>query len=206
MKSFRRILALAVLVYLPVANAEVPSGFEKPGLMDKLMNGEIVMEETIDTATEFENVFRAYFNKTSPDAFGALMTDYAKYPSMFKEMKEAKQLSVNSDRTVFTYWLKMKVAIGPFSQTITPEGRHTLKINATGESRIVNEITNYQDYLNFATENYRMIPYGNGMLVEDLVHASLKKGNSGSSFVKKQLQKMFKGYLETFRKELKADY
>jgi hypothetical protein len=39
-----------------------------------------------------------------------------------------------------------------------------------------------------------------------VVHASLKKGNSGSSFVKKQLQKMFKGYLETFRKELKADY
>ena len=205
MKTFRRILAVAVLVYLPVvAKADAPPGFAD--VMDQVMQGDIVLQETVNTSTEFEDVFRAYFNKVTPDAYAALIVDYPKYPDMFDEIKEAHQISVNADRTVFTYGLKMVVAVGPFHQTITPEGRHTLTINASGESHVLNEITNYQNYLNYATESTRLIPYQNGMLVEDTVHASLKSSNAAAGFVKKQLQNMFKGYLAAFRDHLQGNY
>lgn len=206
MRVFRRVLAFAVLAYLPIANADVPPGFEKPGLMDKIMKGQIVLDEQINASVEFKDVFRAYFNKVTPDAYAALAVNYPKYPDLIDMIQEAKQTSVNADHTVYTYWLHMDVAIGPFHQQIYPEGRHTLKINANGESTILNEITNYQDYIETATETTRLIPYQNGMLVEDTVYAKLRKSNSMAGMVKKQLQKLFSNYISAFRDTLQGSY
>lgn len=206
MLTFRRIFCLAVLVYVPALKAEVPAGFESPGLMARLEKGEIVLDEKISTKTEFLDVFRAYFNKVSPDAYAGLVTTYSKYPDMFDQIEEATLLTTNPDRTIFTYKLKMNVAVGPFHSTIYPEGRHTITLNTIGESKVYNEITNYQDHLETATETTRLIPYQGGMLVEDTVHAKLKKANAASGMVKKKLQAMFKGFIKGFRKELHGDY
>jgi len=209
MKLFHRLILLAAAAYLPLANADtIPSGFEEPGLMDRVMGGEIVLSETTNTSTEFVDVFRAFFNKTSAKAYADLVTDHAKYVDLFPEMKEAKTTSVNSDRTVFTYWARMVVTVGIFQQTLYPEGRHTVKLarDAAGESTVLNEITNYTEYLKLATESARLIPYQNGMLVEDTVHVKLQKASATTNFVKRHLQKMFANYVSTFRDALHASY
>jgi hypothetical protein len=208
MKLFRRFALFIAFAYLPVARANgVPPGFDAPGLMDRLMNGEIVLDETVNTGTEFEDFFRAYFDKTTPEAYGAIVTDYEKYPQLFDDMKDAKTTSVNADHTVFTYALTMDVTVGPFNETIYPEGKETLNLtpDANGESHITNAITNYQDYLNYATETLRLIPYKTGMLVEDDVHVSIKKQSAVSGMVKAQLQKQFQSYLTIFRTQLSGN-
>jgi len=208
MKNSSRFFILSVLVCLPaVVRADgVPPGFDAPGLMDRVMNGEIVLDETVNTDTEFQDYFRAFFDKTTPAAYGALVTDYEIYPQLFDNMKDGKTTSVNADHTVYTYTLTVEESIGPFTETVYPEGQETLQLtpDANGESHILNEITNYQNNLNYATETVRLIPYQTGMLVEDDVHVSIKNSSPATGMVKSQLQKQFQSYLSVFREHLQG--
>lgn len=188
--------------------ADGPVGFEDPALLAKVMEGKIVMEDKVDTKVEFRTVAKAFFNRTAPEAYAALATNHPKYADLFTEVKKGETLKVSTDKTEFDYKLHLVFKVGPFSQDVYPEGHQkvTFGADATAEGRIDNEILNYKEEIKSATQVTRLIPYENGILVEDDVHVVLVKPSSQSGMIKKKLKEFFGQYVSTFRKELQGQY
>lgn len=186
------------------ALAGEPDGFQDPAVLEKVLAGDIVQTQVINTETEFRTVIRSYFHKVSPEAFVALATNHAKFPDLFEEIKEAKTLKVNADATQWDYQLKVTIPVGPFSQTVTPEVHQVLlpAADAASETRMTQKITNYKEMIRYSSQVTRLIPYKGGMLVLDDVHFVLTKDAAQGGVLKKKLQSLFNRYTQTFREEL----
>jgi len=186
---------------------ELPKGFEDAKLMEKVLAGKIVVEEVANTKLEYRVYLRSFFKKVSPDAFAALAVDYAKYPDLFEEILRTKTLAVSEDKTQYTYWADILIPYGIFEFHAYPEGKHTLKMakDAISESIVVHEITNYKETLAQGMQSTRLIPYADGMLVEDDIHIKLVKDNAQSAAIKKQVIKQFSRMMETFRTALSGN-
>lgn len=203
-------LLLAALVVYSSAFANYPdpgpAGFEDPALLAKVMGGEIVVKDLVDTKTEFRTVAKAYFNRVTPEAYWQLSSNFVHYPKMFSEVKEGKALEVSVDKLAVDWWLHLKIKVGFISQDFYPEGSQEFLpgLHATSEARVANRITNLQEYLKSGKQTTRLIPFDNGILVEDDIHAVLQDGVTGSALVKKELRKFFLKYISTFRKELQG--
>lgn len=188
--------------------ADPPKGFEDPALLAKVMSGKIVDQVQIDTKTEYKVVLRAYFAKTSPEAYAGIATNHPKYPSMFEEIQSAETTKVNAQRTDFEYKMTVLVQYGPFQLQVHPTGRQVFTPGADprAEGAVAHNITNYQDVLEIASQGTRLIPYDNGMLVEDSIHVKVRKDYppAQAAAIKTQLKKTFTRFLEVFRRELSA--
>lgn len=187
---------------------DVIPGFEDPVLLEKVMSGQVVLEEKIATKKEFRTIIRAYFNKVSPEAYYKLATNHAKYPSMFEEVVEGATTSVSADALDLDYRLHLKVKVGMFEYDAYPEGHHKIipAKDAISEARVVNEITNYEDQIKYSRQTTRLIPYQTGILIEDDVHFTLKSDSAAASLMKKKLKEFFTRYVSTLRKELQGAY
>lgn len=201
-------LGVSLFVFASVAFADVPKGFEDPVLLDKVMKGNIVTEQVMATKVEFKSVIRAFFKKTSPNAYVDLFTSHKKWIGLVKEIIDAKTTGANAAKTEFTYWLKLKIKYGIFTFNIEPEGKQTIAAaaDAISEWKVRNEITNYKDQLKVAEEGIRLIPYQGGILVEDNIHVILEKESSQASTAKKEIEKKWTELIGAFRDELGGNY
>lgn len=211
MKSSFQALLMCTLILTAgraYALASPPAGFEDPGLMSKVMAGEIVVKQLVDTKQENRTVLRSYFNKVSGKAYADLAMNYEKYPSLFSEVKEAKTTKVSQDRKETEYWMDMLVTVGFFTTHVYPEGKHTYTPGTTSasEDRMLHELTNYKDTLEFARETVRLIPYETGILVESDLHVKLVQPSAQASMMKRYLVNQFIKYTTTFRRELSGNY
>jgi hypothetical protein len=186
---------------------EAPAGFKDAAILSAVMSGKVHKEVVLNTAKEEKLYLRAYFNKVSPQAYAELATNYEKYADMFEEIQEGKTTKSNPERTVFEYYMDIVFVYGLLPFHVYPEGRHVVTFGAdsTAESTIKHELTNYKDTFDLAKETTRLVPYENGMLVEDEIHVLLKKAGSTSESVKVELVKEFSKFMETFRQVLKGD-
>jgi len=207
MKKFTSVLAFAFFSLPLFATIEAPKGFEDPKLLAKVMSGEIVSETLIDTKTEHQTIVRAYFNRVSSDAYIRLATNHHKYPSMFPEVKGVPK-SVKINENEFEYTLDVLIQTGPFSFHVYPDFLQvvTPAPDLVSESAIANDVTNYTDVLEFFRQRTRLIPWETGILVEDNLHAKIKKEYIQAAAVKKQILQTFLRYTETLRKELSGNY
>ncbi len=181
-----------------------PTGFEDPVLLGSVMGGKVIYQDKIDTKIEFETVAKAFFTKTSPEAYAMLAVNHPKYPQLFQEVKEGHTTKISEDKLDYDYRLKLVIQAGFITQEVFPEGHQHLipAADAISEYRIQNAITNYTDDIKSATQVTRLIPYDNGILVEDDVHVILQKPSAQSNIIKKKLKEFFSKYVLAFRKEL----
>lgn len=205
---FNTLLATCVLIGVSsrVLAAEPPAGFDAETLK-QVMAGKIVAEVKTDEKTEYRQINRAYFNKVSTDAFLDLAVNHAKYPALFSpEVQDARTLTVNDDKTVYTYLMDLEVTMGLFTFYLHPEAKHTLKRAAdpTAEATLKNELTSHKEQVEFLYQNTRLVPYENGLLVEEDLHLKIKQGSAQSASIKSYLKKFFARYVDTFRRELKG--
>jgi len=187
---------------------DIPEGFKDPLLLEKVMKGEIIIQDTISTPTEFRTIGRAFFKKVSPNAYLDLATNHPKYPDLFEEVKKGETLEINSSKTEFKYRLDILIEVGFLSEHVYPEGIQKLvrAEDAISESTVDNEITNYTQTIKFSRQHTRLIPYKDGMLVEDDVHFQLQKDSGLSGIIKQELKKFFTKYISRFRQELQGSY
>jgi len=207
MKALGLLGSLNFLLSLSALAMDPPTGFD-PDTLARVMKGEIVVKELVNTKVEFREVARAYFNKVSTEAYHQLATNHKKYPSMFSEVKDAKTLKVDDKRTMYDYWLHLVIQYGPYTIPVYPEGTQvvTPAKDPTSEAYVRNVITNYTDTLDFAVQKTRLIPYQTGILVEEDIHVKVKSEVTGGNIVKKELHKFYTRWVNTFRKELGGDH
>ncbi len=202
------LLAAACLTFVAqAAHQAPPAGFEDPVLFAKLLKGNVVVEQLPSTKTEFRSVIRAYFNRVSPDAYADLYTSHKKWIGLLAEIKDAKTLSSNNEKTELSYWLKMKIWYTVLSFEIEPVGKQNIVAgkDAISEWTLKNEITNYKDSLTLAEESIRLIPYEGGILVEDNVHVVLAAETAFANTVRKEIEKKWSQLIGAFRKSLGGD-
>jgi hypothetical protein len=197
-------VSVVLSVVLSVPALAKGRGFEDPVLLDKVMKGNIVVEQVMATKTEFKSSVRAFFKGVSPEAYTDLFTSHKKWIGLLPEIKDAKTNSASADKTEYTYWMHMKVKYAIFTFDIYPEGKQTIAAgkDAVSEWAIKNEITNYKDDLKLAEENLRLIPHQGGILVEDNIHVILAKESSQATTAKKEIEKKWVALMGAFRDEL----
>ena len=66
-----------------------PAGFEYPVLLERVMKGEFVHHDIVDTNKELHTVSKSFFNKVGIKAFVDLITDHPQYPKFVDDIKEA---------------------------------------------------------------------------------------------------------------------
>ncbi len=209
MDRIRTVVSLVFFVLMAVPAFSAPSrGFEDPVLLDKVMKGNIVVEQVMATKTEFKSAVRAFFNKVSPEAYTDLFTSHKQWIGLIPEIKDAKTLSASPDKLTFTYWLKMTIKYAIFTFDLEPEGKQTVTPgkDAISEWTIHNEITNYKDNLTVAEENVRLIPHQGGILVEDNIHVILAKESNQATTAKKEIEKKWISLLTAARTKLGGNY
>ena len=172
-----------------------------PAEIQKLLQGTIIQKDTINTKKEFQTITKAFFKQVSADAYAALAVNYAVYPTMFEEVTEGKTIKSNHDQTEHDYWLHLVIYAGPFTEHIYPEGHHTIvrPIDGTSEGKVLNQLTNYPEYIDVATQQTRLVPYQGGILVEDDVHILMKDETVYSKLVKNKLKEFFGKYTAKMR-------
>lgn len=183
--------------------ADKPQGFEDPAIYDAVMAGQIHEEKLVDSKKESRRIFRVFFPKTSPDAFVDLATNHPKYPVMFPEIKEAKTTKVNPERTVFEARMHIPVKVGPFTKHLYPELRQTISRapDAITEWKIVSELLNQKDSIDFLRSSSRLIPWEGGILIHTDSHFLLKDQPLLGT-IKKEMMQQERRQIEVFRKEL----
>lgn len=199
---------LTAVIFSALGHANSISGFEDPILLSKVMSGKIVIQRLIDTDRESKLISRAYFNRVSPDAYQDLTVSYQKYPDLFEEVHSGKQTSADLANQIFTYWLDVFAKVGFLGKHVYPEGKHILvrSKGANAEARVRHTLTNYQDLLDVANQEIRLIPYENGFLVEDKVHVRARKVTMVTKPAKKKFVQFFMNYTEVLRNELQGGY
>lgn len=203
--KIQNVFILAVSMFLAVSRISSaerdPEGFD-PETLAKVLSGKIVQQQVISTPVELRTMIRAYFDRVSGYAYIQLATDHPKWAQLFPGVKEGKTTFVNEIKTYFEYELSLVVKYGPYTIPLYPKGKQTVTYapDAVSESKILNELTNYKDYIEFLVQKTRLIPYQTGILIEDDVHLKVK--NQVPAAVKSELAEFFNRYVETFRKAL----
>ncbi len=197
------VLGLALFFCALSSAADAPKGFEDPALLEKVMKGEVVKTTVLENKLETKVILRAYSNKTSTDAYMDLAVNHAKYAALFDEIQDAKTVSVDKDRTTYDWWIDRIVGSGFLSFHVYPEGTQILTRakDATSEATIENRMKNYKDQVVVGVQNTRLIPYENGILIEDTVYVKVVESAKGE-MIKSEIVKQFTRFLEVFRAEL----
>lgn len=208
MKSFVLGIALSVFCSAPLFAADPPpKGFDDPKSLEKIMAGEIVKTQVIDTKMETKVILRAFCNKSSTDAFIDVAINHGKYPVMFPEIQDAKTTATNAEKTQYDWWADMLVKQGFISFHVHPEGvqKITRAKDATSEATIENTLKNYADLVEVGQQNTRLIPFENGVLVEDTVYVKVKTTGGQAGLIKTKMVEQFTRFLAGFRKEIGGD-
>lgn len=206
MKSFYSTLGLALFLSA-VSLADTPKGFEDPAMLEKIMKGTIVKTTVVDTKMESKIVLKAYSNKTSTDAYIDLAINHAKYPALFPEFQDAKTTKVSEDKTEYNYWSDLIIQHGFLSLHVNPEGvqKITRAKETAGEAFVEHTLTNYKDLIEVGSQNTRLVPYDNGILIEDTVYVKVKQSGGQATMIKQKMVEQFTRFIQGFRKELGGD-
>jgi hypothetical protein len=186
-------IGISLFIFANSLAIGAPAGFTDAKLLKKIMNGSIVVTTVNDSSTEYRTYVRAFFDKVSPDAYVDLYTSHKDWIGLLPELKDAKTVSANADRTQFEYSLYLKVRYFGLPFDVYPEGRQTVTrgADALSEWKVHNLITNYQSDIKLGEEHLRLIPYQGGILVENEVHVAIHQSTIVSRVVKGELQKKF---------------
>lgn len=205
-KPLAFVLCLLVLAS-SMTLADPPEGFEDPGLLAKVLNGDIVIEDIVDIPLEFRSYGRSYFDGVSSEAFVEGITDHARWPDLIGEVKEAKTTKINADQTEFDFWAHMIVNYLFFTYEFYPEGRQTISPapDILSETKIYSVITNYQEEYKMLEMDTRLIPYETGILVEDDIHIVLVEESLYSDIAKKEAKKKYLELMTNLRKDLQSN-
>lgn len=184
-----------------------PKGFEDAAALEQMLAGKVFITTLKDTATEQHTVIRSFFKKVSPEAYVGLATDHVQYPRLFpQDIRAAKTLKVNDAKTEFDYMLRIVTKIGPLEkkfdatlhQVVTPAP------DAISETKVFQSVTNYKDMILSSAHSTRLIPWEDGLLVEDDIQYLIDKSATTGGALKKKLNAVFNSYTTIFRKELKG--
>ncbi|MCB0404220.1 MAG: hypothetical protein KDD51_05495 [Bdellovibrionales bacterium] len=183
--------------------ASIPEGFTE-SVLEQVAEGKIVADVRKDTENEFHAFHRAYYHKVSADSFLKLAINHPKYAALFDEVEDARTLESNSDLTELTYAMDLKVKVGFISFYLNGKGRHKVRYpeNAEDEGQVLNELLNYKDKVTKLTQNIRLVPYKEGMLVEQELVLKMHPDASSKKAIKDYLKNFLMRYLSTFRTEL----
>lgn len=189
--------------------ATLPDGFREPHIRNTIFSRLVHVTKEIDTNQEGKFVFRTYFPNTTVNKFLAPAFDYENYPKYFPCVTKGEELAANTDRSELEYQLEIKVSVKILGKDvhikpIHPHGRHRI-VREGNETILHNEILNTESDFEFITQKMRIIPYGNGVLVEDTVHAKTKKSSMMAGLVKKLLIKQLSAIAEGYRAHLEAE-
>lgn len=197
------LLCLVVSFTQQAFSASIPEGFTET-VLEQVATGKIVAEVRKDTEDEFHAFHRAYYHKVSPDSFLKLAINHPKYAALFEEVEDARTLESNSDLTELTYAMDLKIKVGFISFFLNGKGRHTVSYPETAEDegQVFNELLNYKDKVLKLTQNIRLVPYKEGMLVEQELVLKMHPDASSKKTIKDYLKKFLTRYLNTFRTEL----
>ncbi len=195
---------LALVLFSVSAMADVVPGFEDAAVFKDVMAGKIKVQELAATDTKATFVIRAFFPKTSSDLYVDLVTNHKEYPAMFSEIKDAKTLSANAERTEWTYWMDILITHLIFSQHIYPEGKQVYQraADAVSEGVLTHTLSNYGEDMKEMVQKTRLIPYQGGILVHDYIHYESKKSSSFSGTIQKKLKEQFVRFMTVYRRKL----
>lgn len=209
MKTGMGLICLVIFIAtVGIARAEPPEGFEDPVLLQKVMAGEVVVQDVLSTKVEFRTFSRSFFDEVSPKEYVDLVTDHPKWPMFVPEIKEGKTTKVNEDRTQFEFWLHVVAQFGLFTYDLYPEISQTIywANDEVNESRIYSLLLNGQEDVKLGEVTTRLIPYETGILVEDNIHVVLVKESGYSSLIKKEATKKIVAMTKRIREILQGDY
>lgn len=204
----KALATLALAVFSLFSNhtfaADIPPGFEAPGLIDRLLAGEIVLEEKVNNKFDYQAYQRAFAPKASAEAYIKIAINHAAYPNYFKEVQSAKTTAQNADLTEIDYWADVIFKSGIFSYHLYPTGKQliTYAKDAVSESKIDNKITNYPDRIKVGQQITRLVPYEGGILIEDFVDVKVEPNQTGATTVKTEVTKHITRFMPAFRKAL----
>jgi hypothetical protein len=184
----------------------VPPGFEKPGLIDHLLDMQIVPEEVVNTKIEMKVILRSYFKKITASTYIDFVKDHARYSELSTKIEKGYTLAKALPKNEFNYVLDIVYRIvGMKPKTYRPLLHQKIMpaTDASGESMVVNTIKNYPADLAFGYLTTRLIPYEGGLLCEDTIHFK-GKGNI-PPIVKNLFGGTFRDIIKALRTILKAD-
>lgn len=203
-----RILFVGWLACSTLGLAEVaPKGFEAPGILEKVVGGQVLAEDQVDISTAMRVVFRAFFSGVTPDRFVDAVTDHANYPNLFPEVQTGRTVSVNADKTQWDYAVDINAKIGFFTKKIHVEAHQQIvpAKDLVSEWTMTDAITNNREELKQALNSMRFIPYGNGFLFYSVYNVQLQNAGPFNGMAKKRLRDEALRQIRTFRKTLRAD-
>ena len=211
MKHSKKMVFISLLSCIAGAS-DLPKGFEKPGFIEELKTGKVIMETPVSSSTELIQIVRAYFKSVNTEHYIELAINHEKYGLMFKDgsprIKSASTVNVNPEKTEYEYALLVE-ADGPLNSVfeVKATGKQTVfrAESELLESKIENILTSHKDKFIRATQDTRIIPFEDGLLVEDRFQIILKQISSTTTILKKQLGVLFSRFPDAFRKELGAE-
>ena len=171
---------------LSVTATELSRDFSDPSTFDAVLNGEIIVEDQLDTGTVFLSVVRAYFFRTHPREYVELITDHPRWPELVKDFREGRTLDSNPEGTLFDWWLSMRVQFGLFHYEFFPTGRQTVK-ERLGETTVHN-LLDGGEMVKIAEQRTRLVPYQGGMLLEDEIRVEIESPSPFASAAKREVK------------------
>lgn len=203
-----RILGFLVLVFISqtlFAAAKPPIGFEDASIFNKVIAGDIVKIVEKDTTKEYVLRIRAFFKKNkavldSSDLI-KLVTNHKKYEELFpEEIKRASTLSTSTDKKNFKYLL----IFNGTGLSVRVEGEQKIEYakDATSEAFIHNDINSFKNLFKSVTEKTRIIPYDDGLLIEDVIEMQIISPGIVANKVKTKLTDNLNKFVSKFREEL----
>lgn len=184
---------------------DIPSGFTE-AVLEQVMAGKIVPDVKKDTTNEFHAFHRAFYKGVTVDSYIKLAINHPKYASLFEEVEDARTLEANTALTLLTYAMDLKIKVGFISFFLNGKGRHTVKYpeTAEGEGQVHNELLNYKDKVKLLTQNIRLVPYEDGILVEQEIDLEMQPDASSKETIKNYLKNFLTRFMSTFRAELQS--
>jgi hypothetical protein len=201
-----RLLVIAFLTQtLFAASTKPPLGFEDSTVFNKVIAGDIVKVVEKDTASEYILKIRAYFNKKGSKLDSSdlikLVTNHKKYEELFpEEIKRASTISVSADKKSFKYLLIFNST--GLSVRVDGDQKITYAKDATSEALIDNDISSFKNLFKSVSEKTRIIPYNDGLLVEDVINMQIISSGIMANKVKTKLTDNLNKFVTKFREEL----
>jgi hypothetical protein len=199
-----RLLVLAFLTQTLFATTP-PLGFEDSTVFNKVIAGDIVKVVEKDTTSEYILKIRAYFNKKGSKLDSSdlikLVTNHKKYEELFpEEIKRASTISVSSDKKSFKYLLIFNST--GLSVRVDGDQKITYAKDATSEALIDNDISSFKNLFKSVSEKTRIIPFNDGLLIEDVINMQIISSGIMANKVKTKLTDNLNKFVTKFREEL----
>jgi hypothetical protein len=158
-----------------------------------------------DTTSEYILKIRAYFNKKGSKLDSSdlikLVTNHKKYEELFpEEIKRASTISVSSDKKSFKYLLIFNST--GLSVRVDGDQKITYAKDATSEALIDNDISSFKNLFKSVSEKTRIIPFNDGLLIEDVINMQIISSGIMANKVKTKLTDNLNKFVTKFREEL----